>query len=160
MDAALAGLPADFPFGGTVYKVLPRTFEVELNFQVWLEGQAYEALLRHRARLGEAEFAARSADWVRDCAAGAYEWGTRPAWLRLLTRSGQERLAWLKINAAAGAPHNGPRVSEEAVHAMAGDPAAWGRLMALVEAQDFPEARAPNGQAPAAPPAPPAAPSA
>jgi len=150
VDAALAGVPADFPFGGSVYKVLPRTFEAELAFQTWLEGQAYEALVRHRQRLGEAEFAARSADWVRDCAAGAYEWGTRPAWLRLLTRSGQEKLVWLKITAAASPPHNGPRISEEEVHRIASDPEAWARLLALVEAQDFPEAAGatgPNGQA-------------
>jgi hypothetical protein len=146
MDAALAGLPSDFPHAGQVYKVMPRTLGAELLFQTWLEDLAYLVLVKHRARLGEAEFARLSGAWARDCAAGVYEWGGEAAWRKMLTDAGQEKLLWLKI-AEGAAGHKGPPLTEEEVHLLhTRHPEDWARLLALMQRQDFPEAAQGEGE--------------
>ena len=152
MDAALAGIAADFPHptNQLVYKVQPRTIGCELLFQTWLEAEAYKALLRHRATLGEEEYARLAAQWHRDCAAGAYEWGGETCWRKLQTAAGQERLAFLKVQEGA-AEAGGPAISEEEVHALrTKHPEAWAALLRLIQRQDFPEAA--EGGDPNAPP--------
>lgn len=150
MDAALAGLAADFPHPttGLVYKVYPRTIGCELLFQTWLEDEAYKALLRHRARLGEEDFQKRADRWHQQCTAGVYEWGGETAWLKLQTSAGQERLVFLKINEGA-VEAGGPNVSEEEVRRLrTNHPEAWASLLRLVQRQDFPESAAAEGADP------------
>ena len=147
MDAALAGLPADFPHNGLVYKVVPRTIGAELLYQTWLEGEAYKVLLRHRERMGEADFAAAVANWVRDCAAGLYEWESEVAWRRLDTPAGREKILFLKINEGA-ADYGGTNVSEEEVRGLrVKHPQAWATLLGIMERQDFPELAAKRAEA-------------
>ena len=139
MDAALAGVPTDFRHGGVTYKVMPRTLGAECLFEAWLQEQAYDALLRHRKRLGELDFAAARAEWATQCADGTFEWGGLAAWRRAtLTASGQRRLLFLKINEGTMPPHCGPAVSEAVLADLArADPAAWQRLLDVMDAQDY-----------------------
>lgn len=145
-DAALAALPADFPFRGTVYKVHPRTLGAECHFQTWLEREALLALARHREILGEDEYDRRLTRWQRDCAAKVYAWGKEAAHAALFSREGMQKILWLKIE--EGAAKGGPHVAPETVAEIAADPKAWEELVALMMRQDFPDPNPPAGAAP------------
>ena len=147
MDAALAGVPTDFRANGVTYKVMPRTLGDECLFETWLQEIAYDTIVRHhndgKGRLDAANFAAAREGWVQDCAAGVYEWGGLAAWRRATTPSGQRRLLFLKICAGTQPPHCGPAISEATLADLArADPAAWQRLLDVMDAQDYePERR-------------------
>lgn len=68
--AGLMGVPVDFEFEGTVYKVAPRTLELEGYFERWLEDQGLKAIQRHRSTFSADEYQLQMDGWRRDCSAG------------------------------------------------------------------------------------------
>jgi hypothetical protein len=146
-DAAAAGIPATFDFGGRTLEVSPRTLRCELHFANWAEAEGLRALKRHRRDLGEEEYQRQMDAWRRDCGAHLYDFGSPLCHAALFTRAGLKKMLLLKIQAAE-AQHAGAHgangaapADEHLLDRIAADREKWDELVAIMMRQDWPELR-------------------
>src|SRR6266851_60324 len=94
-------------FKGQPYKLAPVNYEVQAQFELWLEKRAWEGIRRAAANLppeGLAELAALRSQVSQDVAAGVYSWGSTASVNATQTAAGQKQLLYLMLSAARGNP--------------------------------------------------------
>jgi hypothetical protein len=145
-------------------QVSPRTFEMELLFQRWLEKRALEYVRRNRENMTGAEYEASLDGCRRDATSGVYAFGGRWAWEALRSFDGFVYNAFLQlkkvqpvVTAGEGQekePPGAPQVTMQLVERIAHDEDAFRRLdLAIAQANDPNRARPAAGTDQAAPPA-------
>jgi hypothetical protein len=140
-DARTLGLPQRIPFAGRDWRVGERTFEVQANYVVWLEGQAYAAVERHRPRMPAQWYVQQSAGTRQDVASLVYSWGSDRCMDSLFTPDGCKQMAFQLL---LSAEEPGFPVHEGLVEKMWADPPTRERLKQIVWAEWLlPD---PNGQ--------------
>ena len=134
--AATLATPRPFEFGGKTYLVSAVDTDMEGEFQVWLEGQALDAIERHRpradlavegGRLDYQSYLVQHEQWRREVAAGTYEYGGPVATVSLFRPDGKgnRHLLYLQL------VRKQPAVTPVLVEQIRRDAAAWSKLLAV-----------------------------
>jgi hypothetical protein len=131
-DARTLGLPQRVHFAGRDWRVGERTFDVQANYVVWLEGQAYAAVERHRPRMPAQWYVQQSAGARQDVASLVYSWGSDRCMDSLFTPDGCKQMAFQLL---LSAEEPGFPVHEGLVEKMWADPPTRERLKQLVWAE-------------------------
>src|SRR4051812_10226523 len=96
-QADLLGVPVEFEFGGTAYRVGPVDFEIEAMFTRHLEQGARAFVNRHRDEMDLTEYQAHIDGLRRDAAAHSYDWDGMLAAKARATVAGVKHLAYLRL---------------------------------------------------------------
>jgi hypothetical protein len=131
--AACLALPVPWEFNGQTYKVAGRDFEVEGLFEVWVEGQALAAILRHEKTLGPAGVALQMDGWRRECAGQVYHWDGLECWQARVSLPGRKHLAALQLTKGSGGSLEENRGVVEEAFADAAEGGARQTLEAAIE---------------------------
>jgi hypothetical protein len=131
-DARTLGLPQRIHFAGRDWRVGERTFEVQANFVLWLECEAFAAVERHRPRMNASWYATQSAGARQDVASKVYAWGSDRCMDCLFTPEGCKYMAFQLL---LSAEEPGFPVHEGLVEKMWADPPTRERLKQLVWAE-------------------------
>jgi len=144
-DASLLATPIPVPWttpsGTHTFHLCKLTYGMMAQFQVWQEGEAALAIMRHRKLLGEEAYREQMDGWRHDLGAKVYVWGSRESWRALWSEPGTKQAIYLKLK--AGEEHGSPPVDLHLVDRMAEDVELWTRLVGLLQEQDFPNVMSP-----------------
>lgn len=118
---SLLGLPVEFTWKDRVYKVAPRTLEIEGMFSRWVSDQSLQQVLAHE--LPPHILQAQLDGWRHDLAARLYDWTGWICIQAVNSEAGRKRLALLqlgKLNRTATAA---------LVEQIAAEPEKWTELL-------------------------------
>lgn len=121
---ALAVVPP-FEWQGKEYEVGKCCYKVQAAYEVWLEKQAQDYVLRHEEDLPPAAFRMQLEGLRRDGAARVYSFGSDACWESMKHPPGQREMCYLLLRRKAP-------VTREMVAAVWEDDAARERLVALM----------------------------
>jgi hypothetical protein len=143
--ARTLGQNASVEFKGQTYPLSPITFEVQAQFELWLERRALGRLAIHRRHLSEEEYDEYRQATVRDVNSGVYTWGTEACQRALASVPGIKQLAFLCLKKAMTA--ESPEVTPAVVDQMFDDAAFADQLSQAMRDLNA----SPNPPAPAQP---------
>lgn len=144
-DTQLAGLPAPFEWGGRAYYLGARSYELDLAFQQYQEGNARRRILAHRKEMGEEEYAEQMAGWRRDIGANAYAFGGGLSWAFLWSPQGFREYLWLKVKKGEAERPDAEPFTRDDLDALCRDEDALADVRLLVTEMDFPKSLTPEG---------------
>ncbi len=105
-EAAKAlGTPQSFAFRGKTYRLAPFTFDRAAEFELWLEGRAWDSVERVRHLCTEEEYQRRLDAVARLVATGHFAFGSSAASEAARTLPGMKQCLLLQLRACA---ENGP----------------------------------------------------
>lgn len=110
------GLSTSLIWKGQSYPVSSITFEIQAQFELWLERRALGRLAIHRRHLSDEEYAEYSQATISDVNSGVYTWGTEACQRALASVPGIKHLAFLCLKKAMTA--DSPAIDPGVVDAM------------------------------------------
>jgi hypothetical protein len=131
--AKALALPLDFewPAGsGQKWQLAPLDYEVQAQFERWLEEEAVRAVMRMRPVLGQQEYEAQLRRTFEDIAAHKYDFLGPTGMQAVCTVEGLQRLFWLRLR------RNHKDITYEQAREMFADDFVQQYLLPLIKAED------------------------